>query len=244
MVYIIKFVRLGPTTIRRMPSTAKVSRAHCIFCNSLSHTSIACNSNMQGRRNILTETGRTFMLDDVLPEFISFPLNELRFIASIYEKFQKKSDIRSMRRMYGYFDRRCLVDYLHSPIPTTLTKSRMVKELAQRWKVYAPVRLAHNHEKPDDVDCPICMDCMSSSTWNPCKLRWDMVLAKLSDVPGESFVNNIRTECGHTFCSSCWRLHVNANSKIEYSQTSWAREPTGRMILACPMCRHQMYYTR
>ena len=199
---------------------------------------------MKGRRKILTDIGRTLMLDDTLPDFKSFPINELRFIASIYEDFQKTANKRDMRTcMSWYFGRECEVEHLYSPIPATLTKVRMISELVRRWTIYENVRNNHNHKKPEDGDCPICMDCISTHMWNPVRLNWDLVTTKQYP-PGARFPGNLRTPCGHSFCGWCWEMHMNANSKVEYRENTWRDEPTGRMLLSCPMCRYQMHWTR
>ena len=233
-------------TIKNQQLT-NMNLARCAFCNSPSHTTSNCNSNMKGRREILSNIGGTFMLDDVLPDFKSFPINELRFIASIYENFQKTPSRRNMRTHLlggcGYFDGTDTIDYLYSPIPITLTKSRMIRELVRRWTMYTQVRINYNHEKPEDGDCPICMDCMSTHIWDPTRLNWDKIATK-SVLPGALFLGNIRTQCGHTFCGGCWELHVKANSKPEYHDNRFNQELTGRSYIQCPMCRHRMYYIK
>ena len=224
--------------------TIAVAVARCVFCNSLSHTTADCNSNMRGRRQFLTKIGWEFMLDDNLPNFNSLPINELRFIASIYEKFQKITSKRYLRtQMYMYFDNEWQIEYLYSPIPPTLTKSRMIKELVYRWTIYVSIRNNHNHEKPEDGDCPICMDCMSTSIWNPTKLNWQMIATKL-DLENAMFPGNIRTLCGHSFCGSCWEFHVKANGEVEYYEHRIREEPTGRVMVSCPMCRYPMRYLK
>jgi|SaaInlStandDraft_5_1057022.scaffolds.fasta_scaffold39210_2 hypothetical protein len=217
---------------------------NCTFCNSRSHITSNCNSNMKGRRRILTYIGWNFILDDNLPDFKSFPINELRFIASRYENFQKTVTKHNMNiLMSRYFDRDCHVNNLYNPIPVTLTKSRLIKELTRRWTLYIQVRTIYNHQKPEDGDCPICMEYMYTHIWNPVKLNWDMAATKPYQ-PGALFASNIRTPCGHLFCGDCWDMHMTANSKNEYKENTWNDEPTGRMILACPMCRHKMYYIK
>jgi len=223
----------------------KATSPRCVFCNSPSHTTAECNSNMKGRRKTLFDIGSTFMLDDTLPDFKSFPINELRFIVSIYEDFQKTSYKRYVKKyMCRYFGRKGdVVEYLYSPIPFTLTKNRMIIELTRRWRIYAPVRINHYHKRPEDNDCPICMDRMSTHTWNHFKLKWDVIVKPW--LPSSMFNGNIRTLCGHNFCGSCWEMHLNANSKVEYFVNLFREEePTGRMIVSCPMCRHQMYYVK
>ena len=220
----------------------RVENTNCIYCNCRSHVAVNCNSNMKGRRKLLIDIGNTFMLDDNVLDFKSFPINELRFIACVYEKFQKTSLQRKMKHMYHYFECKCMVEYLHTPIPVTLTKSRLVCELMRRWNLYARVRINHNHTKPEDKDCPICMDCMSTPYWDSFKLKWELLATPRPQC--KLFDGNIQTTCGHTFCSSCWEMHLNANSKVEYKENTWHDEPTGRMIVACPMCRHKMYYVK
>lgn len=208
----------------------------CVFCNSLSHTTSKCNSNLNGHRKYLYNIGWTFMLDETLVDFKSFPVNELRFIISIYENFQKNIKKRYMQKLLL-----CDVEYLYSHIPFTLTKKRMISELTQRWLIYAPIRIIHNQKKPEDEDCPICMDSMSTYKWNQYKLKWNLYATKVP-LPNAMFDGNIQTLCGHTFCGSCWELHMNANSKIEYRADRFLDEPTGRRIVSCPMCRHKIYY--
>jgi len=210
---------------------------HCVYCNSKSHITIRCNSNMKGRRQILMDIGMNFMLDDNVPDFKSFPINELRFIASIYEDFQKQPKMSTMYRMYQYFNRRCLVTHLYSPIKfTTLTKSRIITELKLRWTIYTQVRINKNHKKPEYDDCPICMDCISEAEWNPTYLNWETKAGN----------NMVRTTCGHEFCGGCWGMHITANSKPEDNNPYWMVDLTRPrlMYICCPMCRTKMNFSK
>lgn len=218
-----------------MPKKTSSDKTRCIFCNSLSHVATKCNSNMKGRRKLLNDIGWSFMLDDEIPDFYSFSINELRFIASIYYDFQKETNKRSMKEMYMYFDRPFVIDYLCSPIPLTLTKSRMITEFINRWNMFAKVRVRYK-EKPEDEDCPICMERMTDNIWNPTKLNWDRIACRLF-VPGAMFNGNMKTSCGHIFCGTCWEHYLKTNSKPEYRNDRFFEEPTGQMILSCPMCR-------
>ena len=224
--------------------------ARCVFCNSASHTTANCNSNMKGRRRMLSDLGRDFMLEDEIPDFNSFPINELRFIASKYESFQKIPNKRNMKRqMSNYFDRPCLVDYLYSPIPTTLTKTRVIKELTLRWTMYAPVRVNHNHEKPEDEDCPICLECLYIPRWNLVSLEWDMVTPNLysPDAPDDG---NVITLCGHIFCGCCWEKHKTASGKLDqeyYNKKNILVDEFTkciRMMVSCPLCRGKVQYEK
>jgi hypothetical protein len=228
--------------------------ARCAFCNSPSHTTSNCNSNMKGRREILSNIGRNFMLEDEIPDFNSFPINELRFIASIYDDFQKtpvKHQLKQQLKHHicEYFDSEIMVKYLLSPIQVTITKSRILKELTLRWTMYAPVRLNKNHKKPEDEDCPICLDCLYIPRWEPTNLDWDMVTPKLYS-PDALDDGNLLTLCGHTFCGCCWEMHKTANGFIDYeyyrnkltsplNETKWIR-----MAVSCPLCRGKVSYEK
>jgi hypothetical protein len=211
--------------------------ARCVFCNNSSHTTANCNSNMNGRRKILTDIGMNFVLEDETPDFKSFPINELRFIASTYYvKFQKQTEKRYVRNYL--FCHLSALKCLYSPIQNTLTKTRMIQELTDRWRVYRPIRNHKKNGKPEGEcdDCPICMDTMSQYLWNSNRLNWE-VTPICND--------NIRTQCGHSFCGSCWDRHLDSNGKIEYDVIDgWRDQPTGRMYINCPICRHQMHFVK
>ena len=237
-----------------MSSTVTQSSTPCVFCNSVSHTTTNCNSNMNGRRDLLTETARTFMLDDTLLDFNSFPINELRFIASIYEDFQKTPDKHQLKHRLKqhqceYFDSELMIEYLLSPIPITITKSRILKEFTLRWTMYAPVRISKNHEKPEDEDCPICLDCLYIPRWNLVSLEWDMVTPNLysPDAPDDG---NVITLCGHIFCGCCWEKHKTASGKLDqeyYNKKNILVDEFTkciRMMVSCPLCRGKVQYEK
>ncbi len=211
--------------------------ARCVFCNSLSHVTANCNSNMNGRRKILTDMGMNFVLEDETPDFKSFPINELRFIASTYAKFQKQTQKRYVCNYLAGVESD--MKRLYSPIHYTLTKTRMIQQLTDRWRICRPIRDRKKHGKPEGEcdDCPICMDAISIYLWNPTKLQWEVT---------PLFYNNVVTRCGHSFCGNCWDRHLNANGKVEYDDSGfgWQDIPTGRMYINCPICRHQMHYVK
>ena len=217
-----------------------VKNINCIYCNSRSHLTSNCNSNMKGRRKLLIDIGNTFMLDDKEPDFKSFSINELRFIASIYEKLQKTSLEHKMKDMYQYFESKRMIEYLHTPVPVTLTKSRMIKDLLYRWTLYSMVRNNYNHKKPENEDCPICMDCLYIPRWNPMILQWDMVTPKLYS-PDALDDGNVVTLCGHIFCGHCWEMHQKVNGKIDYEHNKW-NAVYRRMVVCCPLCRQKVMY--
>ncbi len=230
------YIKQYITIINQARKLSNMKVARCVFCNNSSHTTGNCNSNMNGRRKILTVIGMNFMLEDETPDFKSFPINELRFIASTYVKFQKQTE-KIYVRNYLFQHQRAL-KCLYSPIQYTLTKTRMIQDLTDRWRVYRPIRNHKKHRKPEDEcdDCPICMDAMSQCLWNPTKLNWE-VTPICND--------NVVTRCGHSFCGSCWDRHIAANGKVEYDVVDgWQDIPTGRMYINCPMCRHQMHFVK
>jgi len=173
-----------------------------------------------------------FILEDEIPTFNSFPINELRFIASTYVKFQKKQEKAYVRNYLYRGLLQCLC--LYSPIQNTLTKTRMIQQLTDRWRIYRPIRNHKQHGKPEDEcdDCPICMDTMSQHLWNPTKLNWEVIPV---------FNDNVLTRCGHSFCGNCWDRHVAANSKHEHDDNA----PHGySWYINCPICRHKMHFVK
>lgn len=182
------------------------SGSKCLLCNCLSHTTANCNSNMKGRRGIL-DAMKNYLMDDEMPDFNSFPVNELRYIVN-----------NQLNKIRG-------------KISLTLPKTRIIHELVSRWSLYAPVRLQKPLNRLITDDCPICMEQMSFSIWNSMRLRWDSHEAILSN-PDALFPSNIKTECGHTFCGSCWERHYGANRKYSHQ--------TGEQYLCCPLCRHEL----
>ena len=190
---------------RKIIASSPGSRSRCLLCNCVSHTTASCNSNMKGRREIL-DAMKDCLMDDKMPDFKSFPVNELRYIVNN------------------------LLKKIRGKISPTLSKTRIVSELVTRWKLYAPVR-SLNQLTPEADDCPICMEQMTFSIWNSMRLRWDLHEAILSP-PDALFPSSIKTECGHTFCGSCWERHYGANLKYSHQ--------TGEQYLCCPLCRHEL----
>jgi hypothetical protein len=190
---------------------------------------------MHGRRDLLNDIACDFTLQEARPCFDSFHINELRYIASTYHEHQRRVVFSRIQ-----FDKQTK-KRLIATIPMTLTKTRIVRELLNRWELYEPIRAA-KREKPDDDDCPICMDAMIVWDWNHRKMMWE------SDTPPNKLssehphVGHIVTKCGHKFCGGCWRLHLTSNAKCEYHEDDdWTHTPVGRIYVACPLCRASIY---
>lgn len=143
-----------------MPSKTVKSRSRCLLCNCLSHSTERCNSNMNGRRALLQNICKDMMyddklmMDDKMPDFNSFPINELRYIILAYQGTLK--NIMFPRTNYHPE----IIKLMRTPIPLTLPKTRMIKELAIRWHYFQPVRQLKKMKPADGVDCPICMLCL------------------------------------------------------------------------------------
>jgi len=204
-----------------------MSSIRCTFCNSGSHATERCNSNFKGRRTHL-DSLRECMLHDKAPTFGEYPVNELRYIASLYKKFQKTVHLHNSIAP-------CILRVLNSHIPMTLTKRRLVNELMHRWNLYDSVR-ERKLSEPICDDCPICLDNMSIPIWNPRKLNWELISIKRDNL-NASFNGNILTECKHEFCGACWERHLDKNGKLEYLAIG------NEMTILCPLCRHKMIYS-
>lgn len=219
-----------------MPSKTVKSRSRCLLCNCLSHSTERCNSNMNGRRALLQNICKDMMyddklmMDDKMPDFNSFPINELRYIILAYQGTLK--NIMFPRTNY-HPD---IIKLMRTPIPLTLPKTRMIKELAIRWHYFQPVRQLKKMKPADGDDCPICMECMETPVWSSYRCRWNMMKAYVSPPDAMFKGNKVRTECGHEFCGNCWESHYKANYRVDYSYGG----PNDRTYLSCPMCRHRM----
>lgn len=207
-----------------MPHKFTNNLKRCLICNCVSHTAAWCNSSMKGRRKILEEM-KDCMMADQMPEFNSFPIDQLKFVISS----MKLNDPRIVfpHRQFTTDE----IKILRSQIPLTLPKTRMVHALVQRWNLYGRIRTVKKVTPENGDDCPICMDCMEMPVWNDHLLRWSMIDAKFS--PRDAmFPSNIRTQCGHIFCGTCWESHYTTNTKVDYA--------TDMTYLSCPMCRHKL----
>ena len=182
-------------------------KSNCLFCNSVRHDTTKCNSNMKGKLNMLLDC----MKKPECPDFGSFTLQELKVVAYLtpYEKSLLSNTMGSnkLNRKYG-----------RTPIPLTLSKTRMVKALCERWKSLHIVR--ENYSKKPTVmdeidDCPICFEQIQECRWSWTHSVWSR---------GYS-VNTVRTKCNHYYCGSCWD-----NIKPQHYHGS---------MKSCPLCRTQ-----
>jgi hypothetical protein len=235
-----------------MPRKTNTTSQPCLFCNSLSHTTGWCNSNMKGRRKTLMEM-KDCMMSDEMPDFNSFSVNELRLVVSRVVLKYKKSvfsrkqfttdEIKLLRNQIPLtLTKTRMTDeikLLRNQIPLTLTKTRMVRELVKQWNLYGRIRSVKSTTPEDGDDCPICLDCMKTPIWNSRQLRWDMSLTKQPSHDA-MFPNNIITQCGHTFCGPCWEIHYRTNRRRRSLTTMLLGGHEQCMYLACPMCRHEL----
>ena len=197
-------------------------RARCEFCNSLSHKKEKCNSNFNGRRQILNE-GWDFLMHQFRPGFEKFAVNELRYIAwhhAAYEGAIHNWDEKTTQQYNRKFKFR--------PIDLTLSKPLLIKELDRRWRNFQPLRdLSQNKPEPteEDDDCPICLglDCTTTYKWSLNISSW----VKHDD--------KVTTECNHSFCKKCWTTHNEINRR--YDSFHYAG---GNMCVECPICRHKI----
>jgi hypothetical protein len=196
----------------------------CAFCNSRSHTHTHCNSNMKGRMKLLVNLSN-FMMDDTIPDFKSFPINELRCIVMGYTDHIRQIDFNG----HPLLDR-SQIKMLRGSIPFTLPKTKMIYKLTCIWNIYSVIRDAHHTmSEPIDDDCPICMESMTTHIchiWNSRYLVWDAVAANDRC--------NILTKCGHQFCGSCWEIQCTINIRRDHM--------TGLKYISCPLCRHQLQF--
>jgi len=213
-----------------------MSSSRCMFCNSASHSShLTCNSNMKGRRDRLIKMAESMMTNDTRPDFSLFTINELRFIAFHYMQTEL-FNVRMRKNCPSQLSwDSSIVRYLRSPILLTQTKTRLVTDLNNRWGGYDELR-SRMRAKPEEEDCPICLECMVVSRWRSSVLRW----GSMTNITMP--VRNVITRCRHKFCGSCWNLHVDANTKSVVEFINGVRMI--QKYVACPMCRTTMQVAR
>lgn len=200
-------------------------RKPCVFCGH-KHKQIDKYCQHPSLKHL--ECMEKCMSFEECPQFDTYPINELRFIAYHYAKY-KKAIPENPYRTYG-------TKYNHAfgydPIPLTLSKNRMVKALVDRWNVYETFRKtkASTCEETMD-DCPICME--------PFMLhKWCDHFARIA----VHTQNNgcIITACKHRFCGKCWgHLLLNNVKEIGYENHVWNHT----RCLNCPMCRQQVQFS-
>lgn len=219
------------------------STSRCLFCNSASHPNNRCNSNMKGRRALLEVTAEFMMWSDVIPQFESFPINELRFIANTYNNGTKFTRIHKYSATRIHWDT-SVVRYLCKPIELTLTKTRLVKDLIYRWESYGCVREKKRDKPPESGDdCPICLEQMTIYTWSSKWLNWEEKsynrhINYESHLPTD--VITLPCDRRHRFCRQCWVGHADRNSRVLYDRNTGM--PTDQKCVACPLCRAQVVF--
>ena len=195
----------------------------CVYCNCLSHTSDKCNSNMNGRRKFLDGMWNC-MIRAECPDFNTFPINELKYIATKYALYEKA--VWSNDHMGQQFNR----EYLRRPISLTISKNRLVRALVDRWTGFADMRKML-HSQPEDVDCPICYEKLFNYRWSFRTSSWMKEYEYINDPCHENPVAMNR--CKHMFCGRCWDGHITRNSKYD--------DRIGQAYVDCPMCRDHVY---
>jgi hypothetical protein len=142
------------------------------------------------------------------PDFNSYTLKELKYI-SFYNQYEK-----SLESSDGMGDQNLNTKYGWNPISLTLSKTRMVKALNERWKIRRPL-LEKYYDKPQDIDneCPICYNAIQTQYFNYRDSTW----------VSNFNIGTIKTICNHHFCGDCW-------DKVKHVNT----------CKQCPLCRSQV----
>lgn len=195
----------------------------CLFCNSLTHGSERCNSNMNGRRKILDSMWMC-MVQPECPEFESFPINELRYIASNYAIYEKAAWPHD--HLGNKYNRK----YLRRPISLTLSKKRIVRALVDRWGGFAPVRELMS-SPPECKECPICYENMYMYHWSQRTSSWIETCVHTYGAKYETPM--LVSQCKHEFCGRCWGAHAEQNKKYDAG--------CGQYYVNCPMCRRKVH---
>lgn len=200
----------------------------CIFCGCR-HNSLNCN-NREVRE---LDRMALCMSYDTCPDFKTFPINHLRYIAHYYAQYERAIVVKwwdpPNKKRFNRIAK-------YSPISMELSKGRMVKALTDRWKGFASYRINMKTPSPDCEECPVCMDCMV-------KYEWDHVYGKVIKKTCAKFNDcyeeflPVITKCQHTFCGVCWDTLLKTNVKeIGYVNHVWDYTK----YVSCPMCRYKV----
>ena len=161
------------------------------------------------------------------PKFDVYPINELRYIAFHYARYQKAIPSGWETRLGNRYNRA----FGYAPISLTLSKNRLVKALVDRWNGFATFREKKtlSTEEVSYEECPICIEHMIRHTWSNKLARNAMHTQNGRGV--------IVTQCKHKFCGTCWGNMLKTNVReIGYVNHVWDNSK----YVACPLCRTQI----
>lgn len=143
----------------------------------------------------------------------------------------------------------------YNPIPLTLPKKQLQKELKKKWeKIHALRRKKEDGppEVPPDYTCPICMEEMGHYVWFHYEYRFvTKVRLRYHCDYNNCGSNPVKTSCGHMMCSNCTSKLVgySLTNGVEFRTFSDygsygfhhqnnVRERLLQMYnLSCPLCR-------
>ena len=195
----------------------------CVFCGSNHHKHIYC---CEPKLKHLDRMEYCMAFEEC-PKFDEYPINELRYIAFHYARYQKANPSAWQTKLGNRYNRA----FGYVPIPLTLSKKRMVKALVDRWNGFATFRekktSSPTQEMEDEDDCPICLEKIARHEW----------CDKFARITSRSIRGTIVTRCKHTFCGGCWgRLLLSGIRQRGYVNHVW----DDTECLACPLCRTEI----
>ena len=144
-------------------------------------------------------------------------------------------------------------EFQYNPIPLTLPKKQLQKELTKKWEKLHALRRKKKDgppEVPPDYTCPICMEQMGRYEWFHYEYRFVTKIRSHHCIDyNECGSNPVKTSCGHMICSNCTSKLVGYNGGVEFRTFSdygsygfhhqtIVRDQLLRMYnLSCPLCR-------
>ena len=177
-------------------------KQNCPFCDSPHHVAFDCFNSLNGRRVILDKC----MMSQEIPDFQSYTKKELKLVAYITP--YKDTMARISGKRYSGYD----------PISLTLSKSRLVERLIDRWNTLEAMRHTY-YRPPHGEECPICYESPDQFYWSITKGKWKKK-HKLNEYI------KVTTKCNHTYCKKCWDS-IHSSSYYDDDKK-------------CPMCRENI----
>jgi len=255
-----------------MSKTGK--KKHCVLCNGAHDHTIhnSCEllmytkvnrTRMSGKYHPKMENVMSIMSDPVSLKIDSLNIQLLRLMAVcfVYDNSDNTTTtfLCEIKKRSHNFDK--LLQY--NPIPLTLPKNQLKKELHKKWSKIHALKRKHEAGPPQiesEHSCPICMEDLAEYEWFHYEYRFvtRVEQIQMTKIDGEyvykytSGVNPVKTSCGHIICSNCsgklMRNHVARVDGIhfrtlsDYKYYNICHDSVMERLLQfynikCPMCR-------
>ena len=196
----------------------------------------------------------SIMNDPISLQLESLNIQSLRLMATCF--VYDNSD----RNWFSYVKRERAPNFYkelqYNPIPLTLSKKQLQKELTKKWEKIHALRKTKESGPPEllsEHSCPICMEEMGKYEWFHYEYRFvtNFERVQSKDYRGKTLyeytngTNPVKTSCGHIMCCNCASriIHntVNFRTLSDYKHDICRDSAKHRLYqwhsMSCPLCR-------